>query len=97
MIEKEKALDMAIDQIEKQFGKGAVMRLGESTTMLAVDVISTGSLSLDLALGIGGIPEGGSRRFSARSLQENRLWPITSWLRLKRRADSGIHRRGAHL
>jgi len=58
MIEKEKALDMAIDQIEKQFGKGAVMRLGESTTMLAVDVISTGSLSLDLALGIGGIPRG---------------------------------------
>jgi recombination protein RecA len=58
MIEKEKALDIAIDQIEKQFGKGAVMRLGESTTMLAVDVISTGSLSLDLALGIGGIPRG---------------------------------------
>jgi recombination protein RecA len=58
MIEKDKALDMAIDQIEKQFGKGAVMRLGESTTMLAVDVISTGSLSLDLALGIGGIPRG---------------------------------------
>ena len=58
MIEKEKALEMAIDQIEKQFGKGAVMRLGESPTMLAVDVISTGSLSLDLALGIGGIPRG---------------------------------------
>ncbi len=58
MIEKEKALEMAIDQIERQFGKGAVMRLGESPTMLAVDVISTGSLSLDLALGIGGIPRG---------------------------------------
>jgi recombination protein RecA len=58
MIEKEKALDMAIEQIEKQFGKGAVMRLGESTTMLTVDVIPTGSLSLDLALGIGGIPRG---------------------------------------
>ncbi len=58
MIEKEKALDMAIDQIEKQFGKGSVMRLGESTTMLTVDVIPTGSLSLDLALGIGGIPRG---------------------------------------
>jgi len=58
MIEKEKALDMAIEQIEKQFGKGAVMRLGDSTTMLTVDVIPTGSLSLDLALGIGGIPRG---------------------------------------
>ncbi len=58
MIEKEKALEMALDQIERQFGKGAVMRLGESPTMLAVDVIPTGSLSLDLALGIGGIPRG---------------------------------------
>jgi recombination protein RecA len=58
MIEKEKALDIAIEQIEKQFGKGSVMRLGESTTMLTVDVIPTGSLSLDLALGIGGIPRG---------------------------------------
>ncbi len=58
MNEKEKALDMAIDQIEKQFGKGAVMRLGESPALLAVDIISTGSLSLDLALGIGGIPRG---------------------------------------
>ena len=58
MIEKEKALEIAIDQIEKQFGKGSVMRLGESGTKLAVDTISTGSLSLDLALGIGGIPRG---------------------------------------
>lgn len=58
MIEKEKALDIAIEQIEKQFGKGSVMRLGESGTKLAVDTISTGSLSLDLALGIGGIPRG---------------------------------------
>ncbi len=57
-IEKEKALGLAIEQIEKQFGKGSVMRLGESTTMLVVDTISTGSLSLDMALGIGGIPRG---------------------------------------
>lgn len=58
MNDRQKALDIAIEQIEKQFGKGSVMRLGESTTMLAVDTISTGSLSLDLALGIGGIPRG---------------------------------------
>ena len=58
MEERTKALELAVNQIEKQFGKGAVMRLGESTTMLTVDVISTGSLSLDLALGIGGIPRG---------------------------------------
>lgn len=58
MTEKEKALDIAIEQIERQFGKGSVMRLGESGTKLVVDTISTGSLSLDLALGIGGIPRG---------------------------------------
>jgi recombination protein RecA len=56
--EKEKALDMAISQIEKQFGKGSIMRLGEASTKVAVEVIPTGSLSLDIALGIGGIPRG---------------------------------------
>jgi len=58
MIEKEKALDLAIQQIEKRFGKGAVMKLGEDSTWLEVETISTGSLSLDLALGVGGIPRG---------------------------------------
>jgi len=56
--EKEKALELAIAQIEKQFGKGSVMRLGEASTRLAVDSIPTGSISLDLALGVGGIPRG---------------------------------------
>jgi recombination protein RecA len=56
--EKDKALDLAISQIEKQFGKGAIMKLGEASAKVAVDVIPTGSLSLDLALGIGGIPRG---------------------------------------
>ena len=55
--DKEKALQTALANIEKQFGKGAVMRLGENVTM-NVDSISTGSLSLDLALGIGGLPKG---------------------------------------
>ena len=55
--DKEKALRTALANIEKQFGKGAVMRLGENVTM-NVDSISTGSLSLDLALGIGGLPKG---------------------------------------
>ena len=55
--DKEKALETALANIEKQFGKGAVMRLGENVTM-NVDKISTGSLSLDLALGIGGLPRG---------------------------------------
>ena len=56
--EKEKALDLAIGHIEKQFGKGAIMRLGEVSVQVAVDSIPTGSLSLDLALGVGGIPRG---------------------------------------
>lgn len=55
--DKRSALDTALAQIEKQFGKGAVMKLGQNVTM-QVDSISTGSLSLDLALGIGGLPRG---------------------------------------
>ena len=56
--EKEKALDLAIGQIEKQFGKGSIMRLGEDSVKMAVASIPTGAISLDLALGIGGIPRG---------------------------------------
>ncbi len=55
---KNKALSAALAQIEKQFGKGAVMRLGETDVARDVDVVSTGSLGLDLALGIGGLPRG---------------------------------------
>ena len=54
---KEKALDLALAQIKKQFGEGALMRLGEATH-LAVEAIPTGSLALDLALGVGGVPRG---------------------------------------
>lgn len=56
-VDKNKALETALSQIEKQFGKGAVMRLGENKHM-NIDHISTGSLSLDIALGIGGLPRG---------------------------------------
>jgi len=56
--EKEKAVEIAIEQIEHQFGKGSIMRLGESSARISEDAISTGSLTLDLALGIGGIPRG---------------------------------------
>tara|TARA_E500000331_G_scaffold353735_1_gene405081 strand:- start:46080 stop:47126 length:1047 start_codon:yes stop_codon:yes gene_type:complete len=55
---KGKALNAALDQIEKQFGKGSVMRLGDSSSANDIDVISTGSLGLDIALGIGGLPKG---------------------------------------
>lgn len=56
--EKEKALELAVSQIEKQFGKGSIMRLGEDSVRMAVDFIPTGAISLDFALGIGGIPRG---------------------------------------
>ena len=56
--DREKALDLAIGQIEKQFGRGAIMRLGEAQARMAVEIIPTGSISLDLALGVGGIPRG---------------------------------------
>ena len=56
--EKLKALDAALVQIEKQYGKGAVMKLGDPSAQMNVETIPTGSLSLDLALGLGGIPKG---------------------------------------
>ena len=56
-MDKQKALETALQQLEKQFGKGTVMRLGENAAM-QVEAISTGSLSLDVALGIGGVPRG---------------------------------------
>ena len=56
--EKLKALDAALGQIEKQFGKGAVMKLGDPANTINVETIPTGSLSLDIALGLGGIPKG---------------------------------------
>lgn len=58
MNERQKTLEVAIHQIERQFGKGAIMRLGENSAKLQVEVIPSGSLALDLALGVGGIPRG---------------------------------------
>src|SRR6267378_1925823 len=56
--EKSRALDLAVSQIEKQFGKGSIMRLGGIDSTADLDAISSGSLSLDLALGVGGYPRG---------------------------------------
>jgi recombination protein RecA len=58
MLEKEKALEIALTHIERQFGKGSIMRLGEASARMAVDVIPSGSLALDIALGVGGLPRG---------------------------------------
>jgi recombination protein RecA len=56
--DKGKALDLAVAQIEKQFGQGSIMKLGDEASIVPVESISTGSLSLDVALGVGGVPRG---------------------------------------
>src|ERR1700744_1343368 len=56
--EKAKAIDLTLLQIEKQFGKGSIMRLGSKEAIVPIAVISTGSISFDAALGIGGFPRG---------------------------------------
>ncbi len=56
--EKAKALQAALAQIEKQFGKGTIMRLGDGEAIADIQVVSTGSLGLDIALGVGGLPRG---------------------------------------
>src|SRR5271168_2798308 len=57
-MDKQRALDAALGQIERAFGKGSIMKLGSREAVMEVDVVSTGSLGLDIALGIGGLPRG---------------------------------------
>src|SRR3989441_5839070 len=57
-MDKSKALDAALSQIERNFGKGSIMRLGKNPKSMDVETVSTGSLGLDIALGIGGLPRG---------------------------------------
>ena len=56
--DKQKALDSALAQIERQFGKGSIMKLGGENVLPEIEATSTGSLGLDIALGIGGLPKG---------------------------------------
>ena len=56
--ERSRAIDLALAQIEKQFGKGSIMRLGNKEAIVPISVISTGSISFDAALGVGGVPRG---------------------------------------
>lgn len=67
--DKLKALDAAIAQIEKQYGKGSVMKLGDNSANMNVETVPTGSLSLDIALGLGGLPRAGLLRCTDRSHQ----------------------------
>ncbi len=56
--DRSKAIETALSQLEKQFGKGSVMRLGSKEAIVPISVISTGSISFDAALGVGGVPRG---------------------------------------
>jgi len=58
MAERDKAIELAMAQIERQFGKGSIMKMGEATARMQIDSIPTGTIALDLALGVGGIPRG---------------------------------------
>ena len=60
--DRDKALNEALAQIQKQFGKGAVMKLGDDSARMNIEAISTGSISLDIATGIGGVPKGQNHR-----------------------------------
>ena len=70
--ERSRALELALSQIEKQFGKGSILRLGSKDAIVPVSVISTGSISLDAALGVGGFLAAASMKFSDRSLPVKR-------------------------
>ena len=58
VVERDRAIDVAISQIERQFGKGSIMKMGDASARMAIESIPTGSVTLDLALGVGGIPRG---------------------------------------
>jgi len=86
---RSKALAAALSQIEKQFGKGSIMKLGEHDVSQDIQVVSTGSLGLDLALGIGGCPVAGSSRSTAPSL---RARPRSRCKSSPRRRNSAVPR-----
>ena len=69
------AIKIAMEQIEKQFGKGSIMKLGDKTDKMTVDVIPTGSIAIDLALGVGGFPRGRVTEIYGPKLRQNHYCP----------------------
>ena len=79
---RKKALVAALGQIEKQFGKGSVMRLGDASATYDVEAVSTGSLGLDIALGVGGLPKGRVIEiYSAPAARPRSSTRNTRWIR----------------
>ena len=82
-VDKSKALDAALAQIERSFGKGSIMRLGASEQIVEIETVSTGSLGLDIALGVGGLPKGRIRRQRLCVVQTRWQRPISHrWLQM---------------
>src|SRR3989442_5087842 len=77
-MDKQRALDAALGQIERAFGKGSIMKLGSREAATQVDVVSTGSFGLDIALGIGGLPPGRSSQSMGPKARARRRCPCTS-------------------
>ena len=95
-MDRDKMLDVTLQQIEKQFGKGAVMKLGEHSMGAGISVIPTGSLALDIALGVGGIPRGRDRRgLRARGLGQDHGLPAHHRRGAAEGRHRGVHRRRA--
>ena len=87
-MDKSKALDAALSQIERSFGKGSIMRLGKNMQSMDVDTVSTGSLGLDIALGIGGLPRGRVVEIYGRNPRAKPRWRCMASPRRRRRAAS---------
>ena len=86
--DKLKALDAAISQIEKQYGKGSIMKLGDNSAHMNVETIPTGSLSLDIALGLGGLPKGRIIEIYGPESSGRRPLPCMRLLRYRKEAVS---------
>ena len=83
-MDKQKALEAALGQIEKAFGKGSVMRLGQRESVSDVSSISTGSLGLESLSGLGGYPKVELLKFMVRKAQERQPW-LSMWLRKRKK------------
>ena len=94
--DRAKAVELALAQIEKQFGKGSIVRLGSSEALLPIAVISTGSISFDAALGVGGIPRGRvTEVFGPESSGKTTIYLQIIAEAQKRGRSGGVCRRGA--
>ncbi len=91
--DKNKAIEAALSQIDKQFGKGSVMKLGQKGAVVEVEAIPTGSISFDLALGIGGFPRGRVVEIYGPEATGKTTLACTSSPRPKAGGPGGLHRR----